>query len=228
MENIQNRLLTPTFAIRLDRMAGLGRRTHYRKHLTDSILHDFPEPLGDERVAKIVATRGSNQFDIVLSVEKSLPEERSATTRPCHLAILPTKFRKLVWLKRNDFVIVQTATDAEGADRKNDSGGVRFMITHILYKEQIKHLQSNELWPGWDTEFTQDSIESSSQNEKTTNEDCSSAGVRSFDEEDQASPIEDGIVYATGYDTDDDLFVNTNRLASLQVQDSSETESDEN
>lgn len=87
-------------------MAGLGRRTHYRKHLTDSVLYDLPEPKLNERIAKVCSTRGSNQFDLLLSrdIDSSQPPE-------VVLAILPTKFRKLIWLKRNDFVIVQTVTD---------------------------------------------------------------------------------------------------------------------
>ena len=104
-------------------MAGLGRRTHYRKHLTDSVLHDLPEPNPPHsRIAKIVATRGSNQFDVLLANGDGKPE----------LAILPTKFRKLVWLKRNDYVIVETAEDESSIeeDRKettqgSSSGGIR-------------------------------------------------------------------------------------------------------
>ena len=80
-------------------MAGLGRRTHYRKHLTDSVLYDLPEPKEDERIAKVVATRGGNQFDIILA------STEGGGNNPSGLAILPTKFHKLVWVKRNDYVI---------------------------------------------------------------------------------------------------------------------------
>ena len=41
-------------------MAGSGRRSHYRKHLTDAVLHDLPEPdetIG-QRIARIVGSRG--------------------------------------------------------------------------------------------------------------------------------------------------------------------------
>jgi probable RNA-binding protein EIF1AD len=155
-------------------MAGLGRRTHYRKHLTDSVLYDLPEPELGERIAKVCSTRGSNQFDLLLgrNIESRDPPE-------IVLAILPTKFRKLIWLKRNDFVIVQTvnannpsipldsSTSTEISDNntdryeiRNDSNvrvseenssslscGIRFMITRILYKNQIKHLASKGMWP---------------------------------------------------------------------------------
>ena len=115
-------------------MAGLGRRTHYRKHLTDKVLHDFPIPSHDECIAKVVATRGGNQFDIVVASSSSLSSDKNkngtedattttttTTTRTPQLALLPTKFRKLVWLKRNDFVIVQTGgASADKDDQDND------------------------------------------------------------------------------------------------------------
>lgn len=186
-------------------MSGLGRRTHYRKTLTDSVLNDFPEPQEDEKVAKVVATRGSNQFDILL------PSTNTDHHSTPQLAILPTKFRKLVWVKRGDFVIVMTATNGKGEE--NDSGGIRFIISHILYKEQIKHLKTKDLWPT-DPRFIDslgatDDQESEEEGEK-----------RNLDEN-------DGIVYDDCYD-EDNLFVNTNRMANLKIQDSSsESESED-
>ena len=190
-------------------MSGLGRRTHYRKHLTDTVLHDLPEPKDDERLAKVVATRGGNQFDII----EAAPKDSSGKKIVPQLAILPTKFRKLVWVKRGDFVIVRTV--AEGDDNESDeAGGIRFLIVHILYKEQIKHLKSIDLWPVHDVEFM------------TVLDGDDQGGDIADGNEDDEIP-EDGIVYDAGYDDDGDLFVNTNRLAALKVQDSSDTESDD-
>lgn len=182
-------------------MAGLGRRTHYRKHLTDKVLHDFPEPTGNESIAKVVATRGGNQFDIILPLDNS-PQ----------LAMLPTKFRKLVWLKRNDFVIVQTGGGVTD-DATHDTGGIRYIINHILYKEQVKHLRQKGLWPNDDSNFAEGNLD-----------EIDLAATRKTDE--------GGIVYE--YDdcsdednVDADLFVNTNRVAAMTVQDSSDSEVDE-
>lgn len=190
-------------------MSGLGRRTHYRKHLTDKVLNDFPIPTEDESIAKVVATRGGNQFDIVLP----------GGSNEQQLAILPTKFRKLVWLKRNDFVIVQTAKDdivgeTEGnqdAVKAVETGSIRFMISHILYKDQVKHLKSEGLWPEDDPGF----------NDATADHEVVEVNAAA----------DDGIVYEAEFDSSDDdvdrdLFVNTNRIATLAVDDSS-SESDE-
>ena len=193
-------------------MSGLGRRTHYRKHLTDSVLYDYPEPASNECIAKIIATRGSNQFDIQLAKScrdtqnnsddndsdiKRYDYSTGSKSDGSELAILPTKFRKLIWLKRNDFVIVQYATDDTIDDSKQNEksktkessalpsdddvdipcgtvsgdtdmgstlivqsdsnsiggGGIRYMITHILYKNQIQHLVTADLWPTHDPNF---------------------------------------------------------------------------
>ncbi len=139
-------------------MAGLGRRSHYRKHLTDSVLNGYPEPGDGERIAKVVGTRGSNQFEVVLSISRRKSTSSSAqaqqqqeqshqdsrqrrhgsqhqrgheeskaspmmpSARTPKLAILPTKYRKLVWVKRNDFVIVRCGEDEEEVDEDTLTG----------------------------------------------------------------------------------------------------------
>jgi probable RNA-binding protein EIF1AD len=210
------------------KMAGLGRRTHYRKHLTDSILYDFPEPTDNERIAKVVATRGSNQFDVLLAAT----EGGSTSSEKPQLAILPTKFNKLVWVKRNDFVIVETATD--GSEEQTDpqqqptkstsadthaSGGIRYMISHILYKNQVKHLQSKGFWPIKDKEFATDKIGLRSAEEAVQKDDEDDQE----EEHDGGGVEDDGIVYDMGLG--DDFLVNTNRLATLKVDDSSDSDS---
>ena len=311
-------------------MAGLGRRTHYRKHLTDSILHDLPEPNfdGGERVGKVVNTRGGNQFDVVVfdghdndddvvglgqggdgdsgsggttanTVEDenqsgpdqharrppaSPAESAAAEKLPLHpqLAILPTKFHKLVWVKRGDFVIVQmgissktniaaapaatpansgsigsscddyhdqmesekdvdqtsSSTTPSAVTNDDDVGnGIRLMITHILYKDQVKHLKSKGLWPehpefvsGTDVDALEGDEAEQQQQQQQQQKDSYDDGIVYNDYfNNDSSPNEngeydDGNEYY-GYDeydnsNDDDLFVNTNRLARLEVQDS--------
>ena len=152
----------------------------------------------------MVSTRGLNQFDILVGTQSGKVD----SDRQPQLAILPTKFHKLVWVKRNDFVIVETGDDGENDEDKKGEGGIRYMISHILYKDQIKHLKSKELWPTNDPEFQTDAGEDETEGPK---------------EED------DGIVYGNDYydvdDNDDDLFINTNRLARPERQDSSDSES---
>jgi probable RNA-binding protein EIF1AD len=225
----------PHYSLIISAMSGLGRRTHYRKHLTDAVLNDLPEPKDYERIAKVVATRGGNQFDIIVALEKTQTQlvqvqlrvqavGEQAPPRTPQLAILPTKFHKLVWIKRKDYVIVKTGDQEEDKEdttdnnsNKKDDGGIRFIISHILYKDQVKHLQSKGLWPEEDPEFSTGRVRD---------------GGDDDDEGEEDSPDEDdGIVYNTGYDddtdNDDDLFVNTNRVKKISIQDSSEEDSDD-
>lgn len=59
------------------------------------------------------------------------------------LAILPNKFKKLIWLKRGDYLIASTSTQDPNVV---DSGKVKYLIKSILNKDQIKHLHDLGLW----------------------------------------------------------------------------------
>jgi probable RNA-binding protein EIF1AD len=223
-------------------MAGLGRRTHYRKHLTDQVLFDLPVPNEEtDQVGKIVATRGSNQFDVLLS----------DGTNSKVLAILPTKYRKLVWLKRNDFVIVESGlAEVEEAENQEaeaggtvgqdvtvapaatmddaTGGGIRYMIKHILYKDQIRNLIDKGLWPVKDPEFHTEQTSTllpGSGDDNDDNDRGMSVPMA------PSAAAADGIVYDANYneeesedDDDADLFVNTNRVAAIQLEDSSSSD----
>lgn len=277
-------------------MAGLGRRSHYRKHITDSVLNTCPEPGEGERIAKVVGTRGSNQFEIILSDTKSTcrgtvtstkgttnsgsekvgqrwgqqpqpqpqyhpPHQPSivSSARTSKLAILPTKYRKLVWVKRNDFVIVRCGQDddedappseneKEGntMDRQEPSGveekvdeatssrgtaaiisGIRYEISHILYKDQVKHLQRKGLWPDDDPLFSGEGVAVGSgaameNDSSATNKKDEEEQEKDHDSYDGGGGDGDGIVY----DADDLLFVNTNKISTMLIDSESESDSD--
>lgn len=144
------------------------------------------------------------------------------------LAILPTKFRKLVWLKRNDYVICAVAEDESENDdhpdesdsnsknvAKNIDGGIRYMIQHILYKDQVKHLKENGLWPKHSYFLDQDEQpQNQDQNQDFGDHEKIDDDADGSEEED-----EDGIVYN---DINDEYFCNMNRIAKLKIDDSSD------
>ncbi|CAN0003942.1 unnamed protein product, partial [Hapterophycus canaliculatus] len=122
-------------------MAGVGRRTLYRKSVTDDYLNSTPEPGENEEIALAQAPRGSNIIEVSHSVvltPRSLPNismspapllsrrknlllitpRRGCPAPPSPfpkldqimlasgepaLALLPTRFRKLIWVKRGDY-----------------------------------------------------------------------------------------------------------------------------
>jgi probable RNA-binding protein EIF1AD len=206
-------------------MSGAGRKSQYRKHLTDSVLNDFPEPSPDlgTYLAKVVATRGGNQFDILLASSRVDQDEHDAIPggtdltvgqemtasqdqRLPQLALLPTKFRKLVWIKRNDYVIVES-----GDASSTTGGGARYMIKHVLYKEQLKHLLKEGFWPLHDPEFpvaTAAKIAAAPENEVSPT--ANGLSPRNADENGIDSNDDSGEDPYSA-DEQDDYLVNTNR-----------------
>ncbi|KAL3765271.1 hypothetical protein ACHAW5_000272 [Stephanodiscus triporus] len=324
-------------------MAGSGRRSHYRKHLTDAVLHDLPEP--DEgsgrRIALVVGTRGGNMFDVVVAMPPTAapapappttttttttrttsvtndvlasasasdddddddddgrrsgedggggggggatsiipsppppppPPTRDVPPRSSQLAFLPAKFRRLIWIKRNDYVIVECGDGggdfagnarrgdgkSEGRDQSSSSssssgggGGFRYVITNILYKDQVKHIKSRGLWPSSDPFFADEDCpmppvvavstagggvtrrKSDRRIGATTATDDSRPDDDDDDDDDDycdAHNDRDGAYEEDGIVFDDplgeELALNTNRAAALRVEDSSSSSEEE-
>ena len=118
-------------------MSGAGRKGGYRKGVTSDVLDGLPEPEEGESIVQVVGLRGSNLMEIVCADGSS------------SLAMLPNKFRKLIWVKRGDYLIAASAEgDVETVNKKGGKQGkVKYMVSHILYKPQIKHLTQRGLWP---------------------------------------------------------------------------------
>lgn len=138
-------------------MSGSGRKTAYRKGVTDKVLYDAPEPKESEQIVRVVGLRGGNLFEVADAVGTH------------SLTLLPAKFRKLIWIKRGacvimcrvaivrcvsyercmiragDFLIVASSDEAVTGKKKKKTA-VSSNVEHILYKDQIKHLKSANLW----------------------------------------------------------------------------------
>lgn len=235
-------------------MSGLGRRSHYRKHLTDAVLFDLVEPNEEEGecIAKIVGTRGGNQFEIILPTSRACcntkgTKDKANNVQNVHLAILPSRFHKLVWVKRGDFVIVSCAQNY--LKQKNNSiiggvansdiyvsNGIRYIMSHILYPEQIKNLKKKGLWP-YDSHFSltcnqlshrfmtgEEYKEETNQSAIERGNACVNNTVKNFvfvsTPDRDKSFCNDGIVYGD-YEVDDQYFVNYNKIARLEIVDSS-------
>jgi probable RNA-binding protein EIF1AD len=129
-------------------MSGSKRKSQYRKSVTTNYLHTNITLEEGDYIAKIICSRGANLFEIEVS-----ESEKNG------LGLLPNKFRNLIWIKRNDFVIVTTTTsDVESTEAIPDpsarsvgsdqqSSLKRFEIKEILNAEHIKHLRSSNQWP---------------------------------------------------------------------------------
>lgn len=108
--------------------------TTKKKHVTKEVLEEYPLPDDIRKVVKVTAARGNNLHEV---------------TAPCgekFLVSMPSKFRKHVWIKRGDFIMMEPIEEGDK---------VKGEITHILFKDQIKHIQENNLWPAEFSEKTE-------------------------------------------------------------------------
>jgi len=155
-----------------------------RKHVTREVEQEFNLPEGDQIIVKVVAGRGNNLHEV---------EDSTGNT---FLVSMPNKFRKNVWIKRGDFVVVNPIEEGDK---------VKAEISTILYKDQIKYIKANNLWP---TGFEKAAVVS---------QDLSKLNIK----EAQSNSEDDS-------DDESDLFQNTNRPVYEESEDSdTDTESEE-
>ncbi|XP_060581931.1 probable RNA-binding protein EIF1AD [Ruditapes philippinarum] len=97
-----------------------------RKHVVKEVLDDFVLPEGSQQIVRISAGRGNNLHEV-----ETENNER-------FLVSMPTKFRKNVWIKRGDFVMIEPIGEGDK---------VKAEIVNILYKDQIKYIKDEGKWP---------------------------------------------------------------------------------
>ena len=118
-------------------MSGAKRKSGYRKTVQDDTLNGAPEPGPHESLAVVGECVGANLFKVTTPAGST------------GLAMLPTKFRSLVWVKRGDAVIVGTG-GGQFETAGGGQGAVQYVISSVLYGPQVAHLKRAGLWPdGW-------------------------------------------------------------------------------
>jgi hypothetical protein len=126
-------------------MSGARRKGKFRKGVEDSYLTAELEPEEGDSVAQVLRARGANIFEIALTAD-----EMSAKASE-NLALLPNKYRNVIWVKTKDFLIVSGG--ASELEEEEDSSGipagskVQYAVKHILNKAQIKHIKKIGKWP---------------------------------------------------------------------------------
>ncbi|XP_061785132.1 cathepsin F [Nerophis lumbriciformis] len=143
-----------------------------RKHVVKEVLGDFVTPAENQQIVRVTGSRGNNLHETVTHQGQMF------------LVSMPTKFRKNIWIKRGDYVIVDPIEEGEK---------VKAEISSILYKDHIEYLQKCHLWPEG---FTKEDQTNQKPDQKDHTE------KKEEEEEDSARDSEDD---------ETDLFVNTNR-----------------
>ncbi|XP_072296015.1 probable RNA-binding protein EIF1AD [Eucyclogobius newberryi] len=149
-----------------------------RKHVVKEVLGNFVTPTENQQIVKVTGSRGNNLHEVVTA------------DGAIFLVSMPTKFRKNIWIKRGDFVIVESIEEGEK---------VKAEISSILYKDQIQDLQKQQLWPGAFTDPQAAAL------------DKPSTGPKKTEEEEEKNDDDEGEFSSDSEDDESDLFVNTNR-----------------
>ncbi|XP_070807436.1 probable RNA-binding protein EIF1AD isoform X1 [Pituophis catenifer annectens] len=161
-----------------------------RKHVVKEVLEEYVIPSERQQIVRVLGTPGNNLHEV------ETPEGMR------FLVSMPNKFRKNIWIKRGDFLLVDPIEEGEK---------VKAEISFVLYKDHVQYLKKEGYWPD---AFLGD-VKGTQSNTKESRE-----GVQSTP---QSSGEEDS------EDDDTDLFVNTNRITYnfMESEESSDSEEEE-
>lgn len=123
-------------------MSKVTKRKHVMKEM-DTDFFDPPAP--NQQFVRIICSRGNNLHEVesaepipITVTSDENPENTEVTTTDRFLVSMPTKFRKNVWVKRGDFVIVEPIEEGDK---------VKGEIVRILTPQQIKQFTKDGIWP---------------------------------------------------------------------------------
>lgn len=138
-------------------------RATKRKHVLLEVLRDdFSPPNENQQIVRVLSSRGNNLHEV------------QSSDNSVFLVSMPTKFRRNVWVRRGDYVLVEPISEGDK---------VKAEIVRILTQKHIKYFKEENVWPFEDS------------NQELANE-----------------------------NTDDDIFINTNKP---DFSDQSDTNSSE-
>jgi hypothetical protein len=124
-------------------MSGAKRRSGYRKTVTSSADDASQEPGEGRELARILRAAGSNLFEVELAPSA---DAVPSSTPSIGLALLPTRFRKLLWIKRGDpLLVVSGAGDFETSD--GGANRVRYLIEAVVSTDSVRALKKSGRWP---------------------------------------------------------------------------------
>ncbi|XP_049537204.1 probable RNA-binding protein EIF1AD [Anopheles darlingi] len=106
----------------------MSRVTKIKHVLKEQATNDFDLPKANQQIVRIVASRGNNLHEVISGIESNGK----------YLVSMPMKFRKNVWIKRGDFVLIESI---------EEGNKVKGEICRILTQEHIKVFEKEGVWP---------------------------------------------------------------------------------
>lgn len=104
-------------------------KTSKRKHVlreTNKVNDYFAPPSEGQTIVRILASKGNNLHEV------------EDADKQIYLVSMPTKFRKNIWVKRGDYVIVEPIKEGDK---------VKAEMVRVLSKEHIKYFHKINVWP---------------------------------------------------------------------------------
>ncbi|XP_017769638.1 PREDICTED: probable RNA-binding protein EIF1AD isoform X2 [Nicrophorus vespilloides] len=148
-------------------------RAMKRKHVfNESIQNYFSPPTDEQEIVRIVSSKGNNLHEV------------ESPSRDNYLVSMPVKFRKNIWVKRGDFVLVDPIKEGEK---------VKAEMVRVLSKEHIKYFKKINVWPeSFNIKFDNDSedeLEKDMNNLMKSSDDSSDSSDSDTDSTENSSSV---------------------------------------
>lgn len=88
--------------------------------------NDYDLPSENQSIVRVVASKGNNLHEVMTASGES------------YLASMPTKFRKNIWVKRGDYVLVEPIEEGDK---------VKGEMVKVLTAETVKYFTKCDVWP---------------------------------------------------------------------------------
>lgn len=159
-------------------------RATKRKHVVKEVQGEHMVPSERQQIVRVLRTPGNNLHEV------------ETAEGQCFLVSMPSKYRKNIWIKRGDFLIVDPIEEGEK---------VKAEIIFVLRKHHMSSLQKEGHWPAAFSEVAEKHNRNSQHQPELTTE-------------------PDALEEKSSSEDDSDLFVNTNRRQFLESEEESEEE----
>lgn len=116
-------------------MSKVNKRKHVMKEMQTD---DFDPPESNQLIVRILSSRGNNLHEVESAEPIATEDDGDNESAYRFLVTMPTKFRKNVWVKRGDFVIVEPIDEGDK---------VKAEIVRILTPQHIKEFTKMGIWP---------------------------------------------------------------------------------
>ncbi|KAK6757484.1 hypothetical protein RB195_015359 [Necator americanus] len=97
-----------------------------RRYITNKVESEYYTPVDGDIIAQVRSARGNNLHEV---------EDENGGM---YVASMPSKFRKAVWIRRGQFVVLRPIEEGDK---------VKAEIEHVLDEENVLYIRSQNKWP---------------------------------------------------------------------------------